>query len=370
MTYDALFAPYTLPCGMQLQNRLALAPMTHWSSNADGSVSDAELAYYRERSHGLGLLISAAVYVQPEGMGFAGQFGAHDDAMIPGLARLAETLRQDGGKGLLQLYHGGRMCPPELMPDGRVRSASAVPAERDGAPLPLAMSEAEIEATIGHFAAATRRAIAAGYQGVEIHGANTYLLQQFFSPHSNRREDAWGGSLQRRMAFPLAVVDAVCEVVRERADEPFVVGYRFSPEETEQPGISMDDTLQFATVLAQRPLDYLHVSVMDFWQGSLRDPKDEASRVLQVQRQVGDRIPVIGVGSLHTPDDALRALDSGVPLVALGRELIMEPRWADKVRSGQRVRTSLSRRAQRELLIPDGLWQAILNTPGWFPLED
>lgn len=365
-----LFAAFTLPNGVTLNNRLVMAPMTHWSSNPDGTVSEVELAYYRERNRGLGLIVSAAVYVQPDGMGFAGQFGVHDEAMLPGLRKLAATLQENGAKALLQLYHGGRMCPPELMPDGQVCSASAVPAERPGAPVPRAMTEAEIETLIANFAAATRRAIEAGFDGVEIHGANTYLLQQFFSPHSNRREDSWGGSLEKRMRLPLAVVDAVQDSARKHASRPFIIGYRFSPEETENPGITMEDTLQFADALAGKNLDYLHVSVMDFWQGSLRDKADSASRVLKVQERVGARVPIIGVGSIHTAEDARKALDSGVPLLALGRELLMEPRWAEKVQAGEAVRVTLSRRAQAELKLPDGMWNVIMAMEGWLPVVD
>jgi 2,4-dienoyl-CoA reductase-like NADH-dependent reductase (Old Yellow Enzyme family) len=369
-TMPNLFAAFTLPNGVTLNNRLVMAPMTHWSSNPDGTVSEVELAYYRERNRGLGLIVSAAVYVQPDGMGFAGQFGVHDEAMLPGLRKLAATLQENGAKALLQLYHGGRMCPPELMPDGQVCSASAVPAERPGAPVPRAMTEAEIETLIANFAAATRRAIEAGFDGVEIHGANTYLLQQFFSPHSNRREDSWGGSLEKRMRLPLAVVDAVQDSARKHASRPFIIGYRFSPEETENPGITMEDTLQFADALAGKNLDYLHVSVMDFWQGSLRDKADSASRVLKVQERVGARVPIIGVGSIHTAEDARKALDSGVPLLALGRELLMEPRWAEKVQAGEAVRVTLSRRAQAELKLPDGMWNVIMAMEGWLPVVD
>jgi 2,4-dienoyl-CoA reductase-like NADH-dependent reductase (Old Yellow Enzyme family) len=365
-----LFTPFTLPNGVTLQNRLVMAPMTHWSSHLDGTVSDVELTYYRERNRGLGMIISAAVYVQRDGMGFAGQFGIHEDAMLPGLRTLATTLRENGAKALLQLYHGGRMCPTELMPDGQVLSASAVAAERPDAPVPRAMTEAEIEALIANFAAATRRAIEAGYDGVELHGANTYLLQQFFSPHSNRREDAWGGSLEKRLRLPLALVDAVQDTVQKHATQPFIIGYRFSPEESENPGITMSDSLHLAHALSAKKLDYLHISVMDFWQGSLRDTTDTTSRILKVHEHVGAHIPIIGVGSIHSATEAEKALASGIPLLALGRELLMEPRWSEKVHAGETVRTTLSRKAQQELKLPDGMWNMIMAMPGWLPVVD
>ena len=124
------------------------------------------------------------------------------------MKRLAQTIQAEGAKAILQIYHGGRQSPPELLPDRQPISASAVASEGEGKPVPREMTETEIINTTQAFGDATRRAIEAGFDGVEIHGANTYLLQQFFSPHSNRREDQWGGSLEKRMKFPLAVVDS------------------------------------------------------------------------------------------------------------------------------------------------------------------
>ncbi len=190
--YQALFEPFTFPNGVAIKNRLILAPMTHCSSHSDGTVSEQELRYYRSRVQGLGMAITAAASVALDGKGFNQQFGVHDDAMLPGLKILADTLHQQDTLAILQIHHGGRMSPPELVPDGKIYSASAIPASRKGSPTPLEMTEAHILQTVQAFGDATRRAIQAGFDGVELHGANTYLLQQFFSPHSNRRTDHWG----------------------------------------------------------------------------------------------------------------------------------------------------------------------------------
>jgi len=368
--YQALFEPFTFPCGITMKNRLALAPMTHCSSHPDGTVSEQELPYYRSRAQGLGMVITAAVMVALDGKGFNNQFGAHDDAMLPGLKVLADTLHQQDTLAILQIHHGGRMSPPELVPDGKIYSASAIPAPREGAQAPLEMTEAHILQIIQAFGDATRRAIQAGFDGVELHGANTYLLQQFFSPHSNRRTDRWGGDVQQRMTFPLAVINAVKTTVKTHASQPFIVGYRFSPEEVENPGITLEDSLLFADVLAQQDLDYLHVSSNQFWGGSLRDESNKTSRAVRIQETVGQRIPIMGVGSINTPDDALNALNSGVPLLALGRELVVEPLWMSKLQADEisEIRTTLRDTDQAALGIPDGLWQMILNVPGWFPV--
>jgi 2,4-dienoyl-CoA reductase-like NADH-dependent reductase (Old Yellow Enzyme family) len=368
--YQALFEPFTFPCGITAKNRLALAPMTHCSSHPDGTVSEQELPYYRMRAQGLGIVITAAAMVALDGKGFNNQFGVHDDAMLPGLKTLADTLHQQGALAILQIHHGGRMSPPELVPDGKIYSASAIPAVREGLPLPLEMTEAHILQTIQAFGDATRRAIQAGFDGVELHGANTYLLQQFFSPHSNRRTDRWGGNVQQRMAFPLAVIDAVKTVVKTHASQPFIVGYRFSPEEVENPGITFEDSLLFAETLAAQHLDFLHVSSNQFWGGSLRDGQDKMSRAVRIQAAVGHRVPIIGVGSIATPDDAFKVLNTGVPLLAIGRELVVEPNWVSKVQADEisQIRTTLRPTDQEELGIPDGLWQMIIHVPGWFPV--
>ncbi|WP_043930858.1 NADH-dependent flavin oxidoreductase [Bacillus sp. EB01] len=370
--YKEMLEEIALPSGVKLKNRILMAPMTNWSSGADGMVTDDELAYYLERSGGVGAVITACANVTRDGQGFKDQISAYSDEHIPSLRRLAETIKGEGAKAILQIFHAGRMSPPELLDDSQPVSASAVAAARPGAKTPRELTGEEVKSIIYAFGEATRRAIEAGFDGVEIHGANTYLIQQFFSPHSNRREDEWGGSLEKRMAFPLAVTESVKQAAKKYAIDPFIVGYRLSPEEIEEPGITMEETLKLADVLSEQGLDYLHVSTQDFWKGSLRDKSDDRSRVVLIHDRVGDKIPVIGVGSLYSPDDVKKAMSSGVPLIALGRELIVEPKWVEKVNSGkeEEIRVTLSKNDQGKLVVPNPLWQAIVNTPGWFPLKD
>ncbi|RFU66634.1 NADH-dependent flavin oxidoreductase [Peribacillus glennii] len=367
--YAPLFDNISLRKGIQLKNRLVMAPMTNFSSNPDGTVTKDEVNYYVRRSRGVGMVITACTYVTENGKGFHGEFGADRDELIPSLRQLATSIKEEGAKAILQIFHGGRMCPPELVPNGETVSASAVAPEGEGQTVPRALAEAEIESIIHDFGEATRRAIKAGYDGVEIHGANGYLIQQFFSPHSNIREDEWGGSLEKRMKFPMAIIDEVKKAVSEHAKEPFIVGYRFSPEEPETPGITMADTLTFVDALADKGLDYLHVSLQDFWSVPRRGVEDKRPRIELILEKAGERVPVIGVGSILTADDAIKAFETGVPLLALGREIIIDPDWVEKVEQGREseIKTKIDKDAQQQLVIPDPLWQAIVNTPGWFP---
>ena len=369
--YKNILSPFTFPVsGIEVSNRIVLAPMTTFSGNDDGTTNDAEVAYYKERNESAGLLITACAYVIKQGKGFHGQIGADTDEMIPSLKRIAGALKEKGGKAVLQIYHGGRMSPPEELHEGQTVSASAVPAERPDAQVPREMTHSEIEETIEAFGKATRRAIEAGFDGVEIHGANTYLIQQFFSPHSNRRTDKWGGDLTKRMTFPLAVVDAVKQAAAS-TNRPFLVGYRISPEEIENPGISMKDTLYLAEALSIKDLDYLHVSIMDFWAASIRDKEDTASRALLILDKVGHILPIIGVGGICTPEEVEKVLATGVQLVAMGRELLMDPCWLKKVEENivDQIETELDVTAQDFLKIPTPLWYGLVSRTGWMPLK-
>lgn len=371
----SLLDPLPLPSGISLPNRIVMAPMTTWSSYPDGRIHEDELDYLRRRAGGPGMIITAACYVQPEGHAFDGQWSCHDESMLPSLRAAAAVIRAGGARALLQLHHGGRMCPASLL--GHLPlSASAVPAMRPGSDTPRAMTEHEIHDCIEAFAAATHRAIEAGYDGVEIHGANTYLLQQFFSPHSNRRSDQWGGSLERRLRFPLAVTDAVLAAARQ-AERPFAVGYRFSPEEIEEPGITLDDTMLLVDALAERPLDFLHVSLRDYHAGSMRNEDDTLPPTLRVierlrQRSQARRLPLISVGGIYTPADAQHALDDGCDAVALGRILLMEPEWVEKTRDGriEDLRQTLpAEDGDTSLAIPSPMYRVLLSRPGWLPVQ-
>lgn len=364
------FSPYTFNNGVELKNRIIMAPMTNFSSNPDGTVSEEELAYYARRSKDVSMVITACTYVTPNGKGFHNEFAGDRDEMIPSLSQLAKTIQSQGAKAILQIFHGGRMCPPELVPHGDIVSASAVPAEVAGAKTPRALTETEVEEIVDAFGETARRAIEAGYDGVEIHGANGYLIQQFFSPHSNQREDRFGGSVEKRMTFPLAIVDKIKSVVKEHADDSFIVGYRFSPEEAETPGITMADTIKLVDTLAEKDLDYLHVSLQHFLSKARRGVEDvNKTRIDYLLETIDNRVPLIGVGSIYSAEDARKAFETGVPLLALGRELIIDPDWVQKVAEGREdeIVTEINKDKQEELVVPVPLWNVIMNTPGWFP---
>lgn len=195
-----------LNSGAELKNRIVMAPMTIQAGYFDGSVTSEMIDYYQYRSGDAAAIIVESCFVEDHGRGFPGAIGVDTDEKVKGLARLAQAIKDKGSKAILQIYHAGRMANPKLNEGEQPISASPITALRPDAATPREMTTSQIEQMINHFGEATRRAIEAGFDGVEIHGANTYLIQQFFSPHSNRRQDEWGGSREKRTKFPIEVL--------------------------------------------------------------------------------------------------------------------------------------------------------------------
>ena len=359
----ALFEKFKLNEQVELRNRLVMAPMTTYSANEDDTVSDEEITYYKERAEGAGMIITACAYVAANGKAFPGQIAAHEDRYIPSLRRIAQAIQQGGAKAVLQIHHGGRQSYQHLVPNGDVVSAStAVTIEKKEA---RALTLEETKEMVKAYAEATRRAIEAGFDGVEIHGANTYLIQQYFSAFTNKRTDEYGGTFENRLRFPLEVVNEVIKVKNTYADEKFIVGYRFSPEEPEEDGITMDDTVKLVDKLAETALTYLHISLGDFKSETHRYKNGQQNRIAVIQSLLNGRKPLIGVGSIYTREEAEQALQLGADLVALGRALLIEPHWVEKVQNEENVVTSYDEKI--DTVIPAPLMEKILSRPGWIP---
>ena len=197
--FNPLFEPFTFPGGASIDGRLVVAPMTHFGSHEDGTISKEEIDFITARSSEMGMVITACANVTPDGKAFEGQPSIARDEDIPGLKKLAAAIQAKGTKAIIQIHHGGSQALPHLVPNGDVVAPSDV--FKDGKQIARALKEEEMTHIIDSFKEATRRAIQAGFDGVEIHGANGYLLQQFYSPHSNQRTDQWGGSEEKRLAF-------------------------------------------------------------------------------------------------------------------------------------------------------------------------
>lgn len=344
-----------------LRNRAILAPMTTYSSYESGLIREDELPYLERRAAGFGAIMTAACYVHSSGHAFRGQWGCDGDDKLDSLREVADAIHRGGSKAILQIHHGGRQCPPDLA-GGECISASDVPYPREGAAVPRPMTDEEILRTIQDFGDATRRARLAGYDGVEIHGANTYLLQQFVSPQSNRRTDRWR---HEDLLFSKMIVEAV---LKEKGE--MFIGYRFSPEESDTPGIRLEHTQKLVEHLCQTDLDFLHVSLRTFDQPSLHDENSEPV-MKTIHDWINSRKPLIGVGGVKSGTDADQALALGCEAIAIGRVGISEPEWVQKVEDGSPIRTTLKREIfESEVTLPAGLAEKIRAVPGWFEVED
>ena len=357
-----LLSPISLG-NLNLKNGFIVAPMTTYGSLPNGIISPDEIPYLARRAEGgFGAVMTAACYVHPSGKAFNGQWGCDDDNKLDSLASVANAIKSNGAKAILQIHHGGRQCPPDLA-GGECISASAIPLEREGAPVPREMTDDEIERTFDDYAKAALRAKKAGFDAVEIHGANTYLVQQFVSPHSNRRTDKWNAD---GFLFPTQLVERVLAAVG--ADFP--VGYRFSPEESETPGIRLDRTKNLIDILCSFPLAFLHVSLREYDQVSFQE--DGGVPILtQLFDHINGRTKLIGVGSVRKSEDVKNALELGADALAIARGAICEPDWVKHYADDQPIRSSLSRdRFPADYVLPKGLATRIENAPGWFDFTE
>jgi len=329
------YKPYKFKNGTIMRNAFALAPMTTYSANEDLTLSDEEENYYYLRSKNLGMVITAAAAVNKNAQAFDRQISVRDERYYESMKRLRKAIQAGGALAVLQIHHGGRMNVPNMYANQEILAPSAVKANRDYAETPRAMRTSEVYDTIDDFVSAAKLAMKAGFDGVEIHGANTYLLQQFFSPHSNRRDDEFGGNLEKRMTFPRKIVEGILQAKEELNKPNFLVGYRFSPEELENPGITINDTLQFVDVLADYPIDYLHVSLGKFDQTSIRDDKDKEAIGTKLLRMIDGRVPLMGVGGISTSEDVDKAANLGYDLLSVGMVALADPDVVLKFQLGE-----------------------------------
>lgn len=313
-----IFKEFTFGHGAKLRNRLVLAPMTTYSSNEDLTLSKEEEVYYKSRSKGMGMVITAATAVNKNAQAFELQITARDERYLDSMKRLASAIQSEGALAILQLHHGGRMNVPGLYLNQEIVCPSCVKASRDYAVEPRELKTSEVYDIIDDFVKSAKIAIEAGFDGIELHGANTYLLQQFFSPQSNLRDDEFGGSIEKRMKFGLTLVNRMIKLKKKYAKTDFIIGYRFSPEEIENPGITLDDTLLLVNELASKDIDYLHISLGNFKATSLRDNTDNEPIVKKIQNVINNRVPLIGVGHLESLSDLEEAIEIGYDMLALG----------------------------------------------------
>ncbi len=240
--------------GIELRNRLVVPPMATYLADPKGRVTDELIAYARARAAGgFGLYIVEATYVDPVGKGFTRGVGIDADDKIPGLRRLTDAVHAAGGKISIQLHHAGRETTSAITGMPIVAPSDCPVCYSDEAVHELSVSE--IHDIVRRFAMGARRAREAGFDAVMIHGAHGYLLTQFLSPYTNKRTDAYGGSLENRLRISLEIIEAV----RKEVGPAFPVTYRMTTEEGVPGGLTLQESARAAKALCAMPIDCLHV---------------------------------------------------------------------------------------------------------------
>ncbi|MFS2223178.1 FAD-dependent oxidoreductase [Pantoea sp. B65] len=334
-TYRHLFTPIVIN-GMRLKNRIIMPPMGTNFAGLNGEVSEQQLAYYALRAKGgTGLItIENACIDFPFATNGTTQLRIDNDQYIPGLYRLTERLHQHGACVSIQLNHAGASAYAARLNNQLPVSSSTVPSKKNGQ-IPRALSVEEIYQVVEKFGDAAARARQAGFDCVEIHAGHSYLLCQFLSPVYNQRTDEFGGSPENRARIVRLVVDKV----RERVGPRFPVSLRFSMDDFVEGGNHPDDMLALLEH-CQQNVDILNVSAAlnDTLQFQIdqMDLPDGWKRYLS--RAVRDRFgkPTVIAGNIRNPAVADEILGSGdADLLAIGRGLIAEPAWVNKVQAGQ-----------------------------------
>ena len=334
---------------VEIPNRIVMPPMTTRAADDEGHVTDATVAYYMARVRGgVGLITVEMASPEKAGRHRRRELGIYDDRFLPGLTRLVRDIHAGGARASIQLGHGGGHTRADICGESPV-APSAIPhpvfETTFETIVPEAMTKARIDAAVAAFAAAAVRAQAAGFDCVEIHAAHGYLISQFHTPFENRREDAYGGTLENRARFGLDVLRAVKAAVPGMA-----VIYRISVEDFFPAGMPFADGRRIAVWAAAAGADALHVTAGHYRSlpsGAVMIPpmaRPDATFLAyaaDIRKDVG--VPVIAVGRLGDPATAAAAVASGkADFIALGRSLIADPDWAAKVRRGEPVRRCLA----------------------------
>jgi NADPH2 dehydrogenase len=305
--------------GYTLRNRIVLPPMQTGRASFEGEVTKRLINFYVRRSAHAGLPIVEHSYVLPTGKIGPKQLAIDDDSLIDGFKELADALHKVGAPAIVQISHAGAVTNKRAI---GVEPAGPSPREKS-----RMLDVPEIFAIADAFASAAERAVKAGFDGVELHGAHGYLLNQFYSPLFNRREDEFGGSLEKRIRFPLLVAEKVHRVLDGQ-----LFLYRLGSDDLAPYGTHIEDSIVFARKLEAIGVDILDVS------GGMCGSEPKQLRQIKgyfvpqaeaIKKSI--RIPVIGVGGITTPEFADELVSKGrIDFVAVGRAFWSDADWAKK----------------------------------------
>ncbi len=344
--FSNLFSPIKLAEGLELKNRIVMAPMATNFADEYGSPTEDQVAYYRLRARkGVSLIVSESNYVREDGKNGPTRMGLHNDHVIPAHKRLTEAVHEEGGKVCAQLHYGGYTISPQVT--GRYpNSCSATPLDTKGevsvGSIPRKMSVKDINDLVQCYAAAAGRAVEAGYDAIQIHCAHGYFLNQFLSPHVNKRNDQYGGSDENRLRIVMEIFAAIRYVIGY--DFPMTV--RFSGEETIDGGYDVDFIIKAINELGKYNICEASISGGNYEQAEKISPPYWYKQGVysEVARKIREKVnvPVSTVGRIINPQGAEDILARGdADLVYIGRELVAFPFFAEAAEKGYPVKECL-----------------------------
>lgn len=333
-----LFEPFSFS-GLNLKNRLVRSATYEKRADDDGFVTDAIIEFYEKLARGgIGLIITGNALVHPSGRSIQNALCVHSDIYIGGLRRLSSRIHELGGIVILQIVHGGRQCFPILLGGNPPLAPSAV-FDPSIKVMPKEMTDAEIWEIIDSFGDAAKRARIAGFDGVQIHGAHGYLVSEFLSPHTNRRDDYWGGDEERRSHF----LEEVYKAIRKEAGDDYPVMIKMNADDMLERGLKSDEAVRVAKRLEDIGINAIEVSggMYEAGQKTVRPDilsPDKEAYFREAGKMFKDslNIPVMLVGGMRSRsvmEDVLQKWEAD--LISLSRPLIREPELPDKFREGK-----------------------------------
>ena len=307
--------------GKVLKNRTVLAAMTNKQSHDDGILSEDEKKWLIRRAMGeFAITTTAATNVTEHGRGWVGEMGVWGDHQIPELTNLARELKKTGTVSLAQLFHGGMRAPQSINGVQPISASINTEPGMDGV-YTRSLDNTEVKEMIKSFTDAAIRCQKAGFDGVELHGAHSYLICQFLGIITNRRQDEWGGDLQGRSKFLREIITSI----RKATGPEFLIVVRISPI-IEKIGIYLEDSLILANILSKMEIDMIHISCWDVFQ-EVDDEKDSKSLTRRFRDVIPSNIPLISTGAVWDAKDAQYVLEQGADLVGVARVGIAHPDW-------------------------------------------
>jgi len=334
MQFTKLFTPGKIG-SMEIKNRLIVPPMLTEYAAEDGSLTERYIRYYEEKAKGgWGLIICEDTSVDPYGAGFKNLPGLWSDEFIPKHKELTDRVHKQGAKIAVQAYHAGREADSSIK--GRRPVAPSAIQDPTKPETPHELTAQEVQELVEEFAQAMRRARDAGYDAVELHGAHGYLINQFVSPFSNKRTDAYGGNLMNRLRFPLEIIARAKALL----GPDFPIIYRISADEMVEGGLTIEDTKVIAQLLEEAGIAALHVSAGVYKSGAIVSAPSMvrtapfSDYAQQIRKMV--KIPVFAVDKIIYPQVAESLLREGkADFIAMGRASLADPELPNKVKDGR-----------------------------------